>query len=215
MSEADRGDAVRLPLAACAALCRGLPRAADLHAAMRIVEGVRQDLLGDGLLTVNQVLAPPDRGDAPEAIDLRRAWSSRPAQYPVSGRKRKTQTAWTRRLLIDGEVFVGEGADALAEAFDDSRLILSMGLRAVVNVPLLDDGGRCFATFNVLGARDRWARADIALVELLAAFAAPQVARLGPSGEGDGAAAAQDRDGPAAGREKTASKAEALIGLPK
>ena len=170
--------AVVLPASICMALCRGLPRARNFDAAMRIIEQARQDLLGNGLLTVNSV--GPIAGAAPgETIELQRVWSSRPDEYPVAGRKIKTLTNWTRQLILRSEVFVGEGADALASVFDDHRLIQSMGLNAVVNVPLVHADGRCFATFNVLGAGERWRAEDKLMIELLAEFARPHVTQRG------------------------------------
>jgi len=163
-----------LPAEACRALCRDLPRADGLDAALDIVEQVRQGLLGDGLLTVNMDATPDDA--EPGVIELQRIWSSRPDTYPVSGRKRKTLTPWTQQLLRRAEVFVGEGDDALQEVFDDHRLITSMGLHAVVNVPLVRPDGRCFATFNVLGPRPRWTAGERLQIELLAALALPAVA---------------------------------------
>jgi GAF domain-containing protein len=167
---------LRLPYAACEALCEELPRAADLDAAMRIVEGVRRDLLGDGLLTVNLVLLPdPVLGE--ERLTLQRAWSSNPHAYPVAGRKLKSMTPWTRQLLLQAQVFVGEGDADLAQAFDDHRLIASLGWRAVVNVPVLGAGQRCIATFNALGPRARWRSGEVLTLRLLAALAGPAIAR--------------------------------------
>ena len=162
-----------LPTTVCRRLAHDLPRAAGPEAALAIVEGVRQELLGDGLLTVNLNVTPADA--APDVVELQRAWSSRPVHYPVAGRKRKTLTAWTRQLLQRAEVFVGEGDDALAAVFDDAQRIRSMGLHAVVNVPLVEPGGRCFATFNVLGGNGAWTAQERMLVELLAALALPAV----------------------------------------
>ena len=166
--------ALVLPAAACQALCRDLPRADGLAGALRIVEGVRQGLLGDGLLTVN-LDATPDDAEA-GVVELQRIWSSRPDAYPVAGRKRKTLTPWTRQLLRRAEVFVGEGEAALQAVFDDHRLIASLGLQSVVNVPLVRPDGRCFATFNVLGTRPCWTAGEILQIELLAALARPAVA---------------------------------------
>ena len=166
-----------LPAAAALALCRELPRAPDFAAALQLIERVRQDLLGDGLLTVNQVQWPA-HADANDVMELQRIWSSRPAQYPVAGRKRKTLTPWTRQLLLAGEIFIGEGSDALRQVFDDSPLILSMGLQSVMNVPLVR-AGACFATFNVLGTRAQWTALEKQQIELLAALALPWVARQG------------------------------------
>lgn len=162
-----------LPASACRVLSRDLPRAAQPEIALAIIEAVRQKLLGDGLLTINLDATPADA--EPGVIELQRAWSSRPVQYPVAGRKRKTLTPWTRQLLQRAEVFVGEGDEALAAVFDDSELIRSMGLHAVVNVPLVEPGGRCFASFNVLGVNDVWTAQERLLIELLAVLALPAV----------------------------------------
>lgn len=163
------GALLTLPPAAVLALCRELPRAPQLDAAMQLIERVRQQLLGDGLLTVNQVQWPEEK--QAEVIDLQRIWSSRPAEYPVAGRKRKQLTPWTRQLLLCSEIFSGEGPAALAQVFDDHRLILSMGLQSVLNVPLVGADGQCFATFNVLGTQVQWSAVEKMQIELLAAFA--------------------------------------------
>jgi hypothetical protein len=172
MNESDAIDLV-LPASACRVLSHDLPRAARPESALAILEAVRQQMLGDGLLTVNLDATPADA--EPGVIELKRAWSSQPEQYPVAGRKRKTLTPWTRQLLQRAEVFVGEGDEALAAVFDDSNLIRSMGLHAVVNVPLVEPGGRCFTTFNVLGSNDVWTAQERLLIELLAVLALPVV----------------------------------------
>ena len=173
--------AVCLPLAACAALCEVLPLAADLDSALQIVEGVRQELLGDGLLTVNLLIArvapvaPVAQGSDGQIV-LQRAWSSNPAAYPPGGRKHKTITPWSRQLLLDGQVYVGQGDADLTQAFDDHALIIGLGLHSVVNVPLRDTAQRCFATFNVLGPHSAWRADEVMLVRLLATLATPAIA---------------------------------------
>jgi len=143
---------------------------------MHIVEGVRHDLLGDGLLTVNMRIAPA--AEIPnDQVVLQRAWSSDPLAYPPGGRKHKIMTEWSRQLLQNGQVYVGEGDVDLAQAFDDHALITSLGLHCVVNVPLLDKNRNCFATFNVLGRRTFWRDDEVLLVRLLATLAAPAIQR--------------------------------------
>ena len=143
---------------------------------MAIVEGVRQELLGDGLLTINVDVTPADAGE--DVIELKRAWSSQPQFYPVSGRKRKRMTPWTQQLLRRAKIFVGEGDGSLADVFDDYQVIASMGLHSVVNVPLVTPEGRCFATFNVLGSRTSWTDQELVQIEMLAAFALPVICRM-------------------------------------
>jgi hypothetical protein len=171
---------LHLPASACQALCHELPRASSLDAAMQVAERVRQNMLGDGLLTVNlnlQALETPGKPGESEEITLQRIWTSNPAAYPVAGRKRKSLTPWTRQLLLQAEVFVGEGEAALREVFDDHALITSLGLQAVVNIPLLQADGRCFATFNALGTHPQWAPDALWLMHLLATLVTPAVHR--------------------------------------
>lgn len=168
--------AVRLPHAACLALCEDLPRAAGLDPAMQIVDDVRRELLGDGLLTVNLREGPVASGPEDDMV-LLRLWSSNPAAYPAGGRKRKTLTAWSRRLLQDAQMYVGAGDADMAQAFDDHARITGLGLHCVVNVPLLDNDGQCFATFNVLGTRGAWQADEVMLVCLLARLATPVITR--------------------------------------
>lgn len=161
-----------LPLAVCELLCDGLPRARSLDDALQLLERARGMAFGAGLLTVNLDVTTPQ--DPPGDIRLRRIWSSQPGTYPVGGGKTKTRTPWTRQLLEQGQVFVGEGDAALASVFEDHARIASLGLRAVVNVPLLRQG-RCVATFNVLGPGAHWQPGQVAAARLLGLLATPHV----------------------------------------
>lgn len=171
-----------LPLAVCERLCDALSKATTLDQVLSHINSALQSVLGPGLLTVNLVahVTPDGAGDAPDApnppgeVLLERLWTSDPVSYPVSGRKRKTLTPWTHQLLLRAEVFTGEGDAALAAVFDDHARIASLGLHAVINVPLVE-AGRCVATFNLLGTRPQWLQHEIASVRLLALLAAPWV----------------------------------------
>ncbi len=174
-TQSSGSDGLQLPAAVCALLCDVLPRATGFDAALSVIEGVRQAMLGDGLLTVNKVSTLAASADE---FELQRLWSSNVQAYPVAGLKRKTLTPWSRQLLLRHEVFVGEGDAALAAAFDDHARIEALGLHSIVNVPLLMEG-RCAATFNVLGGRAQWLPRDVALIRLLAVLATPWVLQEG------------------------------------
>ena len=161
-----------LPLAVCTLLCDGLPQAASLDDALALLNRARAMALGQGMLTVNLDVTTPQ--DPPGDIRLRRIWTSEPAAYPVGGGKTKTRTPWTRQLLQECKVFVGEGDEALARVFDDHQRIVALDLHAVVNVPIMHRG-RCAATFNVLGRQARWEPGHVALIRMLALLAAPYV----------------------------------------
>ncbi|XQM37461.1 GAF domain-containing protein [Cupriavidus sp. H19C3] len=150
-------------------LCDAL-RLADSPAA--IFDAVGQatlEVLGPGLLTINAWHA--------DTATIVRLWSSDPSSYPVGGTKQKGDTPWTRQLLQRGEVFVGEGDEALAAVFDDIAVIRRLGLRGIVNVPLCQ-GGRVIGTFNYLADIEAWSGAEITALRLLGQLALPAVAAL-------------------------------------
>jgi hypothetical protein len=169
------GAGLVVPSEACALVFDELPRADPGAAALAIIERARQRLLGDGLLTVNANLSPDATGDA--AVELQRVWSSNPVTYPVAGRKRKPLTPWSRRVLREGRVFLGEGDAAIAAAFDDHAVIAGLGLHAIVNTPVLQQG-RCVATVNVLGSRAVWTVAERRAIQFIALLAMPSVLEL-------------------------------------
>ena len=101
------------------------------------------------------------------AMTVRRLWSSDPAAYPVGGAKPKRDTPWGRQVLLDRRVFVGEGEAAIRDHFADHATILALGLRSVVNVPVLE-GDRVLGVLNLLWPAPVVAPDRIALAERLA-----------------------------------------------
>ncbi|KDP85867.1 hypothetical protein CF70_011540 [Cupriavidus sp. SK-3] len=155
---------VSLPAPLLASLCGALARATRPASAFEAIGNATAALLGPGLLTINAY-----RRASSEVVRL---WSSDKAAYPVGGSKRKADTPWTRWVLHQGEVFVGEGDAALEAVFDDIAVIRGLGLSAVVNVPVCEDG-RCVGTFNFLAARGVWTEGEVATLRLLAQMVAP------------------------------------------
>lgn len=147
-------------------LLDALNHAEDDGARCAAVYAACVDLVGPCLLTISRF----DR----ERSTLQRLWSSDPEAYPVGGSKFKADTPWTRTVLQRGEVFVGEGDAALAEAFDDIDRIRGLGLRSALNVPLIRQR-RCVGTFNVLRAVERWLDDEIVDIRLLAELTSPSV----------------------------------------
>ncbi len=144
------------------------------QAAMDAIGQATLDILGPGLLTINAWHA--------RTGEIERLWSSDPAAYPVGGKKTKGDTAWTRQLLVRGEVFVGEGDVALAAVFDDIATIRALGLNGVVNVPLCH-GGHVIGTFNYLAEVDAWTTEDITVLRALGQFAVGAVKERIAGGE--------------------------------
>lgn len=85
----------------------------------------------------------------PTAGQVRRAFSSDPAAYPVSGTKPVTDNAWTQQVFGRGEAFVANDAPELAAFFPDHEQILALGCRSCANLPILRNG-EVVGTANLL-----------------------------------------------------------------
>lgn len=108
---------------------------------IRAADRVSRDFTGQQLCTAMVF----DR----QAMTVQRIFSSRPTEYPVGGRKPKRDTAWGRQVLLEGRRFEGEGEEAIRTHFADHAVILGLGLRSIVNFPIMH-GGECLGTLNLL-----------------------------------------------------------------
>ncbi|WP_338664918.1 GAF domain-containing protein [Pararoseomonas sp. SCSIO 73927] len=107
-----------------------------------------------------------------EAMTVQRLYSSHPDSYPVGGRKPKRDTPWGRQVLLEARRFEGEGEAAIREHFADHDVILGLGLRSIVNAPVVL-GGRCVGTLNLLWPEPALTPERIEVARLLALLAAP------------------------------------------
>ena len=107
-----------------------------------------------------------------QAMTVQRIFSSRPSEYPVGGRKPKGDTNWGQQVLLQGRRFEGEGEAAIRAHFADHEVILSLGLRSIVNLPILV-GGTCVGTLNLLWPEETLNSGHIATARLLALLVAP------------------------------------------
>lgn len=80
---------------------------------------------------------------------LTRLYSSDPVAYPVGGSKKKAGTAWGKQVLHERRLYLGEGEEAIRQSFDDHTTIRALGLRSVINVPVVSRG-MCLGTLNFL-----------------------------------------------------------------
>jgi len=147
----------------------GEARSAD--AALGQIDHLRRVIAGPGIFSIQ--LNVTTARDPHNELRLQR-WYSSPAaalRWPVHGVKRKTLTPWTETLFVRGQAFVAAGDDALARAFDDFDQMQTIGINAVVNVPLLRDN-LCYATFNVFGSGGAWQPHQVLGIRLLALAAA-------------------------------------------
>jgi hypothetical protein len=85
----------------------------------------------------------------PASREVQRVYTSDPQAYPLSGRKTKRDTAWSRQVLERGEPYFANDEAGIRAAFDDAERILALGLGAVINVPV-HSGPRVVGTLNFL-----------------------------------------------------------------
>ncbi|HVJ24019.1 MAG TPA: GAF domain-containing protein [Burkholderiales bacterium] len=81
--------------------------------------------------------------------EVERVYTSDPDAYPLSGRKPRRDTPWSRQVLVRGEPYYANDAAGIRFAFEDAEKILGLGLGAVINVPV-KDGERVLGTLNFL-----------------------------------------------------------------
>ena len=98
----------------------------------------------------------------------RRAYSSHPADYPVSGTKPMRADGWTEQVLDRRESFVANSTAEFAVYFTDHALINSLGCAAAMNIPVTRDG-EVVGTVNILDRAGHFTPARAAALESLVA----------------------------------------------
>ncbi|MEI6099630.1 MAG: GAF domain-containing protein [Alphaproteobacteria bacterium] len=86
--------------------------------------------------------------DIPAGL-ARRAYSSHPVEYPVSGTKPLTRDGWYDYCIIGQQTFVANTTSEFASYFLDHALITTLGLGSCINVPVVS-GGQVAGTVNLL-----------------------------------------------------------------
>lgn len=117
---------------------------------------------------------------------VRRAYSSHPLDYPVSGTKPLQPDAWSRIVLEQGKTFIANSTAEFAPHFPDHALINRLGCHAAINVPVIE-AGQVLGTVNVLDVAGHFTDARVAaLTGLFAAHHAGLVSamRATPMGPG-------------------------------
>ncbi|WP_150627958.1 GAF domain-containing protein [Pandoraea captiosa] len=86
------------------------------------------------------VCRAPDRAGAvgePQIGDVQRVFSTIPAAYPVGGWKHLTGSDWARYVLIDQRTLIASGHERLTQFFPDYPLLESLGVRTLINIPVV------------------------------------------------------------------------------
>lgn len=110
--------------------CAAALAAADQpQSTLAMIDRLGMTLPGHCLFSVNAFRA--------QTMEVERLYSSNLQAYPVGGRKQKKATAWGQQVLLDRQMFVGEGDAAIRSAFDDHQLMHSLGVHSIINVPVV------------------------------------------------------------------------------
>jgi GAF domain-containing protein len=128
----------------------------------KALEAATFELVGHKLFTLLYV----------DGQDVARVYSSRPAEYPVSGRKTMGETPWGNLVLKGRQPFLGPDKAGIRWAFFDHALIESMGLGSVINIPVLYDG-EAIGTMNLLDVEHHYREEHVALVQRLSPLLVP------------------------------------------
>jgi GAF domain-containing protein len=131
-------------------LLAGLAEPGQPEALFTALDRLTRSLVGHRLFTLNST----------DGQTIARAYSSHPTEYPVSGRKTVGQTEWDDLVIRRRQPFLGPDRPAIRRAFPDHALIESMGLGAVINLPVVYDGAT-IGTLNLLDAEHRYTAADL------------------------------------------------------
>ncbi|GLQ54946.1 GAF domain-containing protein [Devosia nitrariae] len=127
--------------AAIAQFDTAIARAKTGEEAFTALQALTQALVGAKLFTFMSVDM--------EAELARRAYTSDPASYPVSGTKPIRYDAWFDLVHKAREYFIANTLADIAKVFPDHELIGSLGCGSVVNMPVIL-GDELVGTLNML-----------------------------------------------------------------
>ena len=133
-------------------------------ATFRALDAVMDAVIGHTYITVLLYHA--------ERREIERFYSSNLVAYPLAGRKDVPESAWTERLLIRQECFIGYDANDIKKYFFDHELIHSLGCDAILNVPVVYDGVT-LGTINLVHEEGWYEEGDTEIALTLASIAVP------------------------------------------
>jgi hypothetical protein len=107
-----------------------------------------------------------------EAGLARRAYSSHPVDYPVTGTKPIGDDGWSRQVLGQGQSFVANTTSEFAIYFGDHALINALGCQSAMNIPVQREGVVA-GTVNLLDVEGHFTPERAAELERIVAEATP------------------------------------------
>lgn len=104
--------------------------------------------------------------------ESQRAYSSRPAEYPVGGRKTLGQAPRMRQVLASGTPFIGHTRQDIIDNYADHAKLLAMGCESIVNMPV-HWGTEVLGTVNLLHSEHHYTETDLPRIEAWAQWVMP------------------------------------------
>jgi hypothetical protein len=132
----------------------------------RAVERISRETIGWRLFTVLRYV------EAAQVVE--RLYSSDEKAYPVGGRKPLDKITASHSAMEKGEVFLAATKEDVRAAFFDHELIFSLGITAILNVPIRHAGHR-LGTMNLCGEEGMYGSLEIARGRVLAGFLVPSL----------------------------------------
>lgn len=159
-----------LEMADVAALTQRTADGADVRDIYREVERIAAETVGWRLFTVLRYL------EAEGAVE--RLYSSDEKAYPVGGRKPLDKITVSHGAMEKGEVFLAATREEVRAAFFDHELIFSLGISAILNVPIRY-ASRRLGSLNLCGEEGMYGPAEIASAKMLAGLMVPALISCG------------------------------------
>ena len=153
-----------LTLQDLAAIAARSTESADPIEVYRAVERIAAETIGWRLFTVLRYV------ESAQAVE--RVYSSDEKAYPVGGRKPLDKITASHGAMERGEVFLAGTKEDVRKAFFDHELIFSLGITAILNVPIRHAGCR-LGTVNLCGEEGMYGPAEIAGGKILAGLLVP------------------------------------------
>jgi GAF domain-containing protein len=130
----------------------------------KAVERLAKEACGWHLLTILKYV------EAEGAVE--RVSSSDEASYPVGGRKPLDRLTENQRIMDGGEIALAADPAAIQRLFFDHALIASLGITAIMNVPVRH-AGRRLGTLNFCGEAGMYGEREKAIGRILAGLLVP------------------------------------------
>ena len=137
---------------------------ADPKPVYRAAERIAVETMGWRLFTILRYV------EAEEAVE--RLHSSDEAAYPVGGRKPLSKITASHGAMEHGGIFLAGTKAQVKEAFFDHELIFSLGITAIMNVPVRH-AGRRLGTLNFCGEEGNYHEREMQIGRVLAGLLAP------------------------------------------